>query len=112
MKYVVIQAISFLIVLWVLYKFGIKPVTALMGTIRTGDEVTITGRAGADGDPATDATEGSARALGFDDLGMEAIYEFDVVDMPVTVAVDSEGTSVHETGPKLWKARIEQNALA
>ena len=39
-------------------------------------------------------------------LGMEAIYEFDVVDMPVTVAVDSGGTSVHETGPKEWQAKI------
>ncbi len=48
----------------------------------------------------------SARVVGFEDLGMEAIYEFEVVDMPVTVAVDSAGTSVHETGPKQWKARI------
>jgi fumarate hydratase class I len=37
---------------------------------------------------------------------MEAIYEFDVVDMPVTVAVDANGTSVHDTGPAEWKARI------
>ena len=37
---------------------------------------------------------------------MEAIYEFEVVDMPVTVAVDSKGTSVHNTGPAEWKARI------
>jgi fumarate hydratase class I len=37
---------------------------------------------------------------------MEAIYEFDVTDMPVTVAVDSQGVSVHETGPKEWQARI------
>ncbi|WP_250481752.1 fumarate hydratase [Caballeronia sp. NCTM5] len=48
----------------------------------------------------------SARVLAFEDLGMEAIYEFDVRDMPVTVAVDSSGTSVHETGPAEWKARI------
>jgi len=47
-----------------------------------------------------------ARVLAFEDLGMEAIYEFDVKDMPVTVAVDSEGTSVHSTGPKEWQARI------
>jgi fumarate hydratase class I len=47
-----------------------------------------------------------ARTLAFADLGMEAIYEFDVVDMPVTVAVDSQGTSVHQTGPKEWQARI------
>jgi fumarate hydratase class I len=45
--------------------------------------------------------------LGFADLGMEAIYEFEVQDMPVTVAVDSTGTSVHITGPKEWSAKIE-----
>jgi len=48
----------------------------------------------------------AARVVGFEDLGMEAIYEFEVRDMPVTVAVDSAGVSVHETGPKEWKARI------
>ncbi len=48
----------------------------------------------------------SARVVAFEDLGMEAIYEFDVRDMPVTVAVDSRGTSVHETGPREWRARI------
>jgi fumarate hydratase class I len=48
----------------------------------------------------------SSKLLGFGDLGMEAIYEFEVVDMPVTVAVDSKGVSVHETGPAEWKARI------
>ena len=47
-----------------------------------------------------------AKVVGFADLGMEAIYEFDVKDMPVTVAVDSQGTSVHDTGPKIWQARI------
>jgi fumarate hydratase class I len=47
-----------------------------------------------------------ARVLAFADLGMEAIYEFDVVDMPVTVAVDSKGTSVHQTGPAEWQQRI------
>jgi fumarate hydratase class I len=47
-----------------------------------------------------------AKILAFEDLGMEAIYEFDVVDMPVTVAVDSKGTSVHETGPKEWAGKI------
>jgi len=46
----------------------------------------------------------SARVLAFADLGMEAIYEFDVVDMPVTVAVDSLGSSVHQTGPAEWQA--------
>jgi fumarate hydratase, class I len=48
----------------------------------------------------------SARVVGFADLGMEAIYEFGVKDMPVTVAVDATGTSVHTTGPKEWSARI------
>ncbi len=47
-----------------------------------------------------------SRVLAFEDLGMEAIYEFDVVDMPVTVAVDSTGVSVHKTGPAEWQARI------
>ncbi len=47
-----------------------------------------------------------SRVLAFADLGMEAIYEFDVVDMPVTVAVDSQGTSVHNTGPAEWQQRI------
>ncbi len=47
-----------------------------------------------------------ARVVGFADLGMEAIYEFDVQDMPVTVAVSADGTSVHTTGPKEWQARI------
>ena len=47
-----------------------------------------------------------AKVVGFPDLGMEAIYEFDVKDMPVTVAVDSTGTSVHQTGPQEWQARI------
>lgn len=48
----------------------------------------------------------SAKVVGFADLGMEAIYEFDVTDMPVTVAVDSNGTSVHNTGPREWQAKI------
>ncbi len=48
----------------------------------------------------------SAKVVGFADLGMEAIYEFEVKDMPVTVAVDSLGTSVHITGPKEWQAKI------
>jgi fumarate hydratase, class I len=47
-----------------------------------------------------------AKVVGFADLGMEAIYEFTVEDMPVTVAVDSAGTSVHETGPKEWQVKI------
>ena len=47
-----------------------------------------------------------SRVLAFEDLGMEAIYEFQVENMPVTVAVDSAGTSVHKTGPAEWQARI------
>ena len=49
-----------------------------------------------------------SRIVGFDDLGMEAIYEFEVEDMPVTVAVDVNGNSVHDSGPKEWKARIAE----
>ncbi len=47
-----------------------------------------------------------ARVVAFEDLGMEAVYEFVVEDMPVTVAVDSQGTSVHKTGPAEWQAKI------
>ena len=53
-----------------------------------------------------------AKVLAFEDLGMEAIYEFDVQDMPVTVAVDSSGTSVHQTGPKEWQAKIGKIPVA
>jgi len=53
----------------------------------------------------------SAKVLGFPELGMEAIYEFDVKDMPVTVAVDSRGESVHNTGPQIWKAKIEEGLI-
>ncbi|MDR2091845.1 MAG: fumarate hydratase [Azoarcus sp.] len=48
----------------------------------------------------------AAKVVAFADLGMEAIYEFTVEDMPVTVAVDATGVSVHQTGPKEWQARI------
>ena len=48
----------------------------------------------------------AAKVVGFEDLGMEAIYEFEVKDMPVTVAVDSTGESVHNTGPAKWKEII------
>lgn len=48
----------------------------------------------------------ASRVLAFEDLGMEAIHEFDVVDMPVTVAVDQGGDSVHKSGPAEWKSRI------
>ncbi|MCL2178988.1 MAG: fumarate hydratase [Proteobacteria bacterium] len=47
----------------------------------------------------------AARVVAFEDLGMEAIYEFVVKDMPVTVAVDSQGNSVHKSGPEKWKAK-------
>jgi fumarate hydratase class I len=47
-----------------------------------------------------------AKVVGFADLGMEAIYEFEVKDMPVTVAVDSHGISVHQTGPREWQMKI------
>ena len=50
-----------------------------------------------------------SKLLAFGDLGMEAIYEFDVVDMPVTVAVDAKGTSIHQTGPAEWQQRIAGN---
>jgi fumarate hydratase class I len=50
----------------------------------------------------------SSRIVAFPDLGMEAIYEFEVKDMPVTVAVDSSGVSVHEVGPKAWRSRALQ----
>jgi fumarate hydratase class I len=48
----------------------------------------------------------SSRIVAFPDLGMEAIYEFEVENMPVTVAVDAEGTAVHSTGPAKWRQRI------
>jgi fumarate hydratase class I len=48
----------------------------------------------------------AAKVLAFEDMGMEAIYEFDVTDMPVTVAVDVNGNSIHQSGPALWKAKI------
>ena len=54
----------------------------------------------------------ASRVVGFEDLGMEAIYEFEVKDMPVTVAVDSLGSSVHETGPKEWQSRISKISVA
>ena len=52
-----------------------------------------------------------AKVLGFPDLGMEAIYEFEVEDMPVTVAVDANGESVHRSGPQTWKMKIETEHL-
>ena len=53
----------------------------------------------------------AAKVVGFDDLGMEAIYEFEVQDMPVTVAVDSSGESAHQTGPEYWQQYIEEHPL-
>lgn len=49
-----------------------------------------------------------AKVVAFEELGMEAIYEFEVEDMPVTVAVDSSGESAHVTGPAIWKVKIEE----
>ncbi|MDP3482766.1 MAG: fumarate hydratase [Sulfuricella sp.] len=54
----------------------------------------------------------ASRVLAFADLGMEAIYEFEVKDMPVTVAVDANGVSVHETGPAEWRMKIGKIPLA
>jgi fumarate hydratase class I len=54
----------------------------------------------------------TSRVVAFADLGMEAIYEFEVRDMPVTVAVDALGTSVHDTGPREWKQRIGKIPVA
>ena len=52
-----------------------------------------------------------AKVLGFEDLGMEAIYEFTVQDMPVTVAVDAEGNNVHQLAPKIWSQKIAEHAV-
>ena len=52
----------------------------------------------------------SARVVAFEDLGMEAIYEFEVDEMPVTVAVDSNGQSVHHTAPEIWKRKLNVKA--
>lgn len=53
-----------------------------------------------------------AEVVAFPELGMEAIYEFEVLDMPVTVAVDSNGESVHTTGPRIWASKIEEHGLS
>jgi len=50
----------------------------------------------------------ASRVVGFPELGMEAIYEFELEDMPVTVAVDHQGVSIHQTGPKIWAEKIGQ----
>ncbi len=49
-----------------------------------------------------------AKVIAFEELGMEAIHEFEVVDMPVTVAVDSEGNNIHSVGPKIWSEKIKE----
>jgi fumarate hydratase class I len=53
----------------------------------------------------------ASKVVGFPELGMEAIYEFDLEDMPVTVAVDHLGVSVHQTGPKIWAEKIRQQEI-
>ena len=52
-----------------------------------------------------------AKVIAFEELGMEAIHEFEVEEMPVTVAVDVNGISVHHTGPEQWKAKIAENRV-
>ncbi|HBA65951.1 MAG TPA: fumarate hydratase, partial [Methylococcaceae bacterium] len=47
-----------------------------------------------------------SRVVAFEDLGMEAVHEFVIEDMPVTVAVDVDGESIHKSGPKQWQAKI------
>ncbi len=49
--------------------------------------------------------------VAFPELGMEAIYEFELEDMPVTVAVDHTGESVHQTGPRIWAEKISQQTI-
>jgi fumarate hydratase class I len=56
------------------------------------------------------AIKGS-KVVGFEDLGMEAIYEFEVKDFPVTVAVDSSGENVHTTAPLVWRKKIAEEKL-
>ena len=53
----------------------------------------------------------ASKVVAFADLGMEAIYEFEVKDMPVAVAVDVNGESVHQTGPKIWQQKIEERVI-
>ena len=53
-----------------------------------------------------------SKVLAFEDLGMEAIREFEVKDMPVTVAVDASGNAIHKTGPAQWRARIGKIPVA
>ena len=53
----------------------------------------------------------AAKVVAFEDLGMEAVYEFELEDMPVTVAVDHTGESVHQTGPRIWAEKIGQQVV-
>ena len=53
----------------------------------------------------------SAKVVAFPELGMEAIYEFEVKDMPVSVAVDTLGVSIHDIGPKIWREMIKAQAI-
>jgi len=53
----------------------------------------------------------ASRVVAFEELGMEAIHEFEVEDMPVTVAVDSNGTAVHQTGPAIWRGKLESGEV-
>jgi fumarate hydratase class I len=53
----------------------------------------------------------ASRVVAFPELGMEAVYEFELEDMPVTVAVDHTGESIHQTGPKLWAEKINQREV-
>ncbi|QTF91149.1 fumarate hydratase [Halomonas sp. BM-2019] len=53
-----------------------------------------------------------AKVVAFEDLGMEAIYEFEVEDMPVTVAVDSQGNNAHQAGPAVWAVKIQEMTSA
>ncbi len=54
----------------------------------------------------------ASRVVAFEDLGMEAIHEFEVRDMPVTVAVDSRGESVHRSGPEYWRKELARRSAA
>ena len=53
----------------------------------------------------------TSKVMAFADLGMEAVYEFEVEDMPVTVAVDASGESVHKTAPLIWAQKIADKAI-
>ena len=87
--------------------------------ITTDEEIGMLGALGLDLEMKTAAVGGAAylvaqavkkaEVVAFADLGMEAIYEFEVQDMPVTVAVDSSGESVHITGPQIWQKKIAES---